>query len=101
MHVTLFTWDLHRSAQSLYDRCLRLGLAFCSSSGLISVSRSFMHSDSAYVFRSSPPASLPLTRCFTLTDVTAGSQAPSFTITTASSAGPRPITCHVVAKLRA
>jgi hypothetical protein len=46
-------------------------------------------------------ASLALTRCFTLTDVTAGSQAPGFTITTASSAGPRPITDHVSASLRA
>jgi hypothetical protein len=46
-------------------------------------------------------ASLALTRWFTLTDVTTGSQAPGFTITTASSAGPRPITDHVSAWLRA
>jgi|GEM_PF-373261 len=46
-------------------------------------------------------ASLSLARCFTITYVTAGSQAPGFTITTASSAGPRPITDHVSASLRA
>jgi hypothetical protein len=46
-------------------------------------------------------ASLALSRCFTLTDVTTGSQAPGFTITTASSADHRPITDHVSASLRA
>ena len=72
-----------------------------SSYGLISPPRSFMFSDSAYVFRPSPPTSLSLTRWFTLGYVTATSSAPGFTITTASSAGPRPITCRVSAPLRA
>jgi len=43
---------------------------------------------------------MALARCFILTDVTTRSQAPGFTITTASSAGPRPITDHVSAWLR-
>jgi len=67
--------------------------------GLISTARSLMLSKTAYVFRPSPPPSLPLTRCFTLRYVTATSSAPGFTITTASSAGPRPITDHVSASL--
>jgi hypothetical protein len=44
---------------------------------------------------------MALARCFSLTDVTIGSQAPGFTVTTASSAGPRPIADRVSAWLGA
>ncbi len=49
----------------------------------------------------SPPSSLILSQHFILCYVTMASQAPGFTITTASSAGPRPITHHVSESLRA